>query len=177
MRRIRYTVAASLDGYIAGPQGEVDWIVHNPEFGFNTLYAQFDTVLMGRVTYDWMLAHGEQWMPKMETYVFSRSLRQQDHPNVTISPDLVGTIKELRSKEGKDIWLFGGGILFRALLQARLVDKVEVALMPAILGDGIPLLPPPYQSTKLRLTKQSADKSGIVSLEYEVAFDAEAGHV
>ena len=172
MRKVRYTVAASLDGFIAGPRGEVDWIVHNPEFDFSALYAQFDTVLIGRVTYDWMLAHGEQWMPKMETYVFSRSLRQQDHPKVIISPDVVAATTELRSKEGKDIWIFGGGILFRELLQAKLVDTVEVALMPAILGDGIPLLPPPYRSTKLQITRQSADKSGIVSLDYAVVYEA-----
>ncbi len=74
----------------------------------------------------------------------------------------------LRAEPGKDIWLFGGGSLFRSLLDAGLVDTVEVAIMPVLLGGGIPLLPPPAKQTKLKLTGHKVYKTGIVSLEYSV---------
>jgi dihydrofolate reductase len=74
----------------------------------------------------------------------------------------------LRAEPGKDIWLFGGGSLFRSLLDAGLVDTVEVAIMPVLLGEGVPLLPPPARQTKLSLTGHKVYKTGIVSLEYSV---------
>jgi dihydrofolate reductase len=84
MRRIRYAVAASLDGYIAGPKGEADWIIMDPEIDFGALFAQFDTILMGRKTFEAMAAGGRSEMPGTKTFVFSRTLRQKDHPGVKI---------------------------------------------------------------------------------------------
>lgn len=168
-RRVRYCVAASLDGFIAGPNGEVDWILSDPTFDFNALYNQFGVALFGRHTYEWMVKHGEGYWPKMDTYVFSRTLQPTGHPNVTIlSTPPEHTVAELRQQPGKDIWLFGGGQLFRSLADAGMVDTVEVAVMPALLGNGIPLLPPPYGTIKLALTKQETSGAGIVSLHYDV---------
>ena len=167
MRRIRYLVAASLDGYIAGPTGEFDWIVQDPEIDFAEMFAQFDTFLIGRRTFEAM-AGG----PKLDgkVIVFSRTLRPEDHPEVTI---VAGNEREivdaLRREPGKDIWLFGGGELFRCLLDAGLVDTVEVAIIPILLGGGIPLLPPPASMTKLKLTgRRVYEATGIVSLQYAV---------
>jgi dihydrofolate reductase len=167
MRRIRYSVAASLDGYIAGPQGEYDWIVQDPEIDFAAMFAQFDTFLVGRKTFEAM-AGGPKLNGKV--VVFSRTLRPEDHPGVTIVAGNEREIVEaLRREPGKDIWLFGGGELFRSLLDAGLVDSVEVAVIPILLGGGIPLLPSPAPQTKLRLTSRRVyEGSGIVSLEYEV---------
>jgi dihydrofolate reductase len=171
VRRIRYAVATSLDGYIAGPKGEFDWIVRNPEIDFRALFNQFDTALLGRRTYEVTQSPGAPpWPPEMSVYVFSRTLRQCDHPEVTIVADkLEETVAALRvMKSRKDIWLFGGGILFRSLLDAGLVDVVEVAISPVLLGGGIPLLMPPAKQAKLKLTGHKVYKTGIVSLEYEV---------
>jgi dihydrofolate reductase len=167
MRRIRYSVAASLDGYIAGPNGEFDWIVQDPEVDFGALFAQFDTFLMGRGTFE-IIPPGE--MPRGKVIVFSRTLRQEDHPDVTIvAGNERETVEALRKEPGKDIWLFGGGELFRSLLDAGLVDTVEVAITPILLGGGIPLLPSPAQRTKLRLTgRRVYEASGIVLLQYDV---------
>ena len=171
VRRVRYQVASSLDGYIAGPKGEADWIIMDPDIDFRALYAQFDTCLIGRRTFEGM-ARGKKKpgaMPGMKTFVFSRTLQQSDYPKVTIVTENVKkTLTALRAEPGKDIWLFGGGLLFRSLLDAGLVDTVELAVIPVLLGGGIPLLPPPAKQAKLKMTGQKLYKTGIILLEYAV---------
>jgi dihydrofolate reductase len=172
MRRVRYVVAMSLDGYIAGPNGEADWIIMDPDIDFRALFEQFDTFLLGRRTFEGMGGAGGQ--QGAQTIVFSRTLRQQDYPNLTIvSQNPEQALADLRSKSGKDIWLFGGGSLFRSLLEARLVDAVEVSVIPVLLGEGISLLPPKPSSErfKLKLTSSRTFKTGIVSLEYAVEYE------
>jgi len=170
MRRIRYQVACSLDGYIASPDGGYDWIVADPEIDFQALFAEFDTLLMGRRTYEGMT----QSVPGMQVFVISRSLRQEDYPGVTIVGERVReTIEELRRQPGKDIWLYGGGELFRSLLELDCVDTVEPAVIPVLLGGGRPLLPPPAGRRRLALAGQRTyEGSGIVLLKYEVVREA-----
>lgn len=167
MRTIRYQVACSLDGYIAGPDGDYDWIVTDPDIDFNALFDQFDTLLMGRRTYEVAGAGGH---PGMTTLVFSRSLRPEDHPDVTIVSERVkDTLDGLRERPGKDIWLYGGGELFRSLLELGCVDTVEPAIVPIVLGGGLPFLPAPAVRRRLALTEQRVyEKSGIVLLKYDV---------
>ena len=170
MKKIRYAVAMSLDGYIAGPHGEADWIVRDPEVDFVEIWAQFDTLLMGRRTYDRALSRlGEAAFQGPKVVVASRTLRAQDHPNATIISNLtVEQLRSLREQSEKDIWLMGGGEIFRALLEMRQVDTVEVSAMPVLLGGGIQLLPPPPHQVKLKLTSHKIYRSGIVSLSYDV---------
>jgi dihydrofolate reductase len=170
-RSVRFGVAMSLDGYIAGPNGEADWIVMDPEIDFAEIFARFDTLVMGRGTFDAMRAMGGGGgeMPGVEVFVISRSLSPDDHPTVTVATDVEQVITELKRRPGKDIWLFGGGQLFRSCLELGLVDAVDVGVMPVLLGDGIPLLPSPAPRTRLALVgRRVYEKSGIVSLEYEV---------
>jgi len=166
MRKIRYQVACSLDGYIAGPNGEDDWIVMDPDIDFDAIFGQFDTLLMGRRTFE--AVAGE--FPGMNVLVFSRSLRQEDHGGVTVVSDHAKeTLDELRARPGKDIWLFGGGELFRSLLELDCVDTVEPAVIPIVLGGGRPFLPAPAVRRSLILTGQHVyEKSGIVVLTYDV---------
>ncbi len=178
MRRIRYAVAASLDGYIAGPNGEADWIVANPEIDFGELFSQFHTALMGRRTYEVVLNSGYGLPRRMKRFVFSRTLHPREHPRVTIvSERFEETLAALRTEPGKDIWLFGGGSLFRSLAGVGLVDTVEVAIIPVLLGGGIPLLPPPTERTRLTLTSYKVYRAGIVALNYDVSQSAQSGLV
>jgi dihydrofolate reductase len=161
----------SLDGYIAGLNGESDWIVIDPEFDFEAMSARFDTYLIGRKTFDAMgrTMSNNIRFAGIRTILFSRTLKQSDYPHITVSPDAEHVVAELRRLPGKDIALFGGGELFRSLLAAGLVDRVEVAVMPVLLGAGIPLLPPPAGRAALKLRKQRVfKKTGTIGLEYDI---------
>ena len=168
MRRLRYQVAASLDGFIAGPEGQYDWIVMDPDIDFGALMEQFDTLVMGRRTFE---AMPEGTSLGGRVVVFSRTLRSEDHPGVTVvAGEPATTVRALKAAPGRDIWLFGGGALFKSLLDLDLVDTVEIAVVPVLLGGGVPLLPGPYGVHALTLRGHRVyPKSGIVLLEYDVA--------
>lgn len=174
MRRIRYQVACSLDGYLAGTGGDVSWIPIDPEIDFAALFDQFDTLLMGRKSYETLPlddpVHGKLYAGK-EIVVVSRSLTPGKDPRVTVvSGNLAACVEELRFREGKDIWLFGGGELFRTLLELGFVDTVELAVVPVLLGGGIPFLPAPAPTRQLKPVGQRLYRqSGILLLQYEVA--------
>ena len=167
MRQVRFSVATSLDGYIAGPNGESDWIVMDPDIDFNSLMGRFDTVLLGRKSYEATKQYGGGAMPGVQSYVFSRTLRQADVGNAIVSDNPQQTLNTLKKQDGKDIWLFGGGSLFRSFLELGLVDTVEIAIIPTLLGGGIPLLPHPAKQSKLKLSNHRIyKKTGTVFLEY-----------
>ena len=172
MRRVRYNVAATLDGFIAGPAGEFDWIPEDPTVDFAALFANVDTLLLGRRTYEVARAHGAPpWGPTMRAYVFSRTLRPEEHPDVTVvAGDPAATVASLRAEPGGEIWLYGGGELFGALLAARQVDSVEVTVVPVLLGAGVPLLAGGPGRTSLALRHSHIYPSGMVALHYDVAY-------
>ena len=171
MRKVVFGGAMSLDGFIAGPNGEYDWIVMDPDIDFGALMARFDTFLIGRKTFEVMQRMGNAGpaIPGIRNIVCSRTLRPEDCPDATLSADAEGIVSDLRAQSGKDIALFGGGELFRSLLAAGLVDEVSVGLVPVLLGGGIPLLPSPASHARLRLkTHRVYEKTGTVSLEYDI---------
>jgi dihydrofolate reductase len=170
MRRVLYRVATSLDGFITGPDGEIDWIVPDPTVDFASLYASVDTALLGRRTYELTLQPGAPpWPPDWRIYVCSQTLDAAQHPGVTVlSKNVDSAIRALRNGQGRDIWLFGGGNLFASLLAADLVDVIEVAVMPVLLGSGTPLIAAGAPRSQLTLRGTATSPAGIVTLNYEI---------
>jgi dihydrofolate reductase len=169
MRRVRYSVAASLDGFIAGPNGEFDWIPMDPEIDFAAIYAEFGVLVMGRRSYDAAKAMGEVGTFGLPTYVYSRTLPEGQAGTATIVRDGVAHLRALKAEAGKDIWLWGGGDLFRACAEAGVVDGVTVAVVPILLGGGLPLFPPPAPRVTLRLRSHRVyAATGIALLDYDV---------
>lgn len=171
MRKVIYGGAMSLDGCIAGPRGEYDWIVMDPDVDFARLMGRFDTFLIGRKTFQVIQRMGAAAPPTpgIRNVVFSRTLRPGDCPQATLSDNAEQFVAELRTQPGKDIALFGGGELFRSLLAAGLVDQVHFNVVPVLLGGGIPLLPAPAVRAGLRLTSHRLyEKTGTMGLEYAI---------
>ena len=170
MRRVVYRIAASLDGFIAGPNGEIDWIIQDPTTDFSTVYSRFDTVLLGRRTYELTQQPGAPpWPNGWRVFVFSRTLNANDHPVVTVvSADISDAVAELRAEPGRDIWVFGGGSLVASLLAADLVDEIQVAVMPVLLGIGVPIVGAGAPRYRLNLTSFDVSATGIVNLKYDL---------
>ncbi len=169
-RRLRYQVAVSLDGFIAGPNGEYDWIVMDPAIDFAAMVREFDTAVMGRKTYEVVNRDGHMaMMAGVECVVFSRTLPPADSPGVrVVAGDPAAHVAALKARPGKDIWLYGGGELFATLLAAGLVDTVELAVIPVLLGAGVPLLPAARTTPLVLCDHKVLPGSGIVALAYAV---------
>ena len=173
LRNVVLAVAVSLDGYIARKNGAVDWLVSDPEIDLDLAgYAKtFDVIIAGRKTLDIPEGKVEKgganpW-GKMECYIFSRSKPPGkrggvEHVNQAPS-EFIG---QLRHRAGKDIWLMGGGELAREFLKEDLVDRMDLGIMPVLLGEGIPLFPQGFPQRDFVLERFQAYKSGIVRAIY-----------
>lgn len=174
MRRIILYIATSIDGYIATPDGGIEWLneIPNPnktDHGYNTLLDSIDAVLMGGRTYHEIIGYGVAWPYKDKiSYVVSRR-----DSNVTpnekvhfIIEDIIARISELKAETGKDIWLVGGGELTTILLNANLIDEMRLCIAPVILGQGIPLFPNKPKESAWTLTDSKAYDTGIVTMTY-----------
>ena len=177
MRKVRYGVGVSLDGYIAAPDGSVDWLnratakATGEDFGMGAFFQSIDTVLMGRKTYEIALkmGMGGGGYPKMKNYVFSRTRPPGERGGVEyVSGDPAELMARIRSKPGKDIWLCGGGELASEFLKAGALDEVILGIAPVLLGEGRLTFPPGFSETEVELTECKQYKGGVVGLTYRV---------
>ena len=170
MPQLRYSVASSLDGYIAGPNGQYDWIVIDPEIDFSAMYSGYSGIVMGRRSYDVFASAGTPESAELPTYVYSRTLPEGKRGGLTFVRDAVPHVRMLKAAgDGKPLWLWGGAELFRELATAGLVDGIDLAVIPVVLGGGIPLMATPGPRLPLRLRAQRVYKAtGTLSLEYDV---------
>lgn len=171
-RKLVLYIAASLDGYIATEEHNLDWLFAvegDGDSGYLNFYETVDTILIGRITYDWIVEHEKGNFPYKgkECYVFSKT-KLSDNEYVTfISKDIVPFIKGIKNEEGKNIWLVGGGNLLNTFLEEKLVDEIIVTIAPVLIGKGIPLFRNNNFQTPL-LLKNINRCNQFVELHYEV---------
>jgi dihydrofolate reductase len=171
MRRLKYYVANSLDGYIARTDTTVDWLFTDQDYGMSAFFASVDVAVMGRKTWEKIeeLTPGSGFRPHIERFVFSRSRPAGSHEKTNfISGDIGEWLWTIRQQPGKDIWLVGGGEMVQAFLAQRLVDEIELTIHPRLLGAGIPLFSVPYPETELELAGCKEYNTGLVQVVYRV---------
>ena len=174
MRRIIVSIAASADGYVARPDGDLEWLTSRPRpkgfYGMSDFMKSIDTKLLGRKTYDEGLRLGGKFEGDDRTFVFSRRPRPADAPPSVefVNADVGQFVARLREQPGKDIWLMGGGELIAAFLDARAIDEFIVRVVPVFIGDGIPLIARRHRHVPLELLGTERFENGVVQLHYRV---------
>ncbi len=185
MRKIILNLAVSLDGFIEGPNKEVDWMVFDEETGIalNSFLQEIDTVLYGRVSYEMWGDYfpsddGSDFekefyltLNKMSKYVFSSSKTEFGGKPILVSSDVAEKMRDLKQKPGKNIWLYGGAGLISTFMNLNLIDEFRIAVIPIILGGGTPMFKEIKRRTKLKLLKTEASRSGVVQLFYAPVFN------
>ncbi|MCG1008477.1 dihydrofolate reductase [Salinicoccus sp. ID82-1] len=177
-RRVVLDLAVTLDGFIEGENGEIDWCIMDPDMDFTHFLDSIDTILYGRKSYELAEAlrpgadaeeeEVEMWrmMDSMEKYVFSRT-QDHSHDNVEyINDSIPEMIDELKQQSGKDLWLYGGAELITAFINQGLVDEYRLSVHPVVLGTGKPLFSNLDGRLNLELKDTRVFKSGVVQLIY-----------
>ena len=175
MGKVIYYVAMTVDGLIAGPGGDLSWLLqyeHGEDYGYDDLIKGIDALIMGAATYEWLLDRGEPWPYKgLESFVMTtRTLPQPLGGTVRFTAqEPASLIAELKAKHAKNIWLVGGGKLATAFAEADLIDEYDLTVIPIVLGAGIPLLAPAPGAREhwLSLVDHQAFSSGAVRLRYD----------
>lgn len=170
MGKLKLFIAASLDGYIARPDGSVDWLFTDGDYGYQDFYGSIGTVLMGRKTYDKVLEFGDYPYKDKRSIVFTRqdpSLQITDKPEF-VSGDIVKFTDSLRRSEDSDIWLVGGSQIIRLFLEQDLIDEIILSIHPVILGNGIPLFDRIKKEVRMELINDVSFESGLVQLHYRI---------
>ncbi|MBO9683321.1 MAG: dihydrofolate reductase [Flavisolibacter sp.] len=170
MRKIILQVAVSLDGFIEGPNGEIDWCFTDQDYGLKDFFTQIDTLFMGRKTYELMLRMGDEataGFPKFKQYIFSTTL-DEVKDGIVIRKNIQSEVEKIKNEEGKDIWLFGGGELTSSLMNLQLVDEIWLAVHPVILSGGKPTFPHLKGRVNLKLLDTKTYSTGLVFLKYSL---------
>lgn len=180
MKKVILDLAVSLDGFIEGPNGEIDWCILDDDMDFPGFLSGIDTIFYGRVSYDaWgnflpdasaSKAESELWktLHSKQKVVFTSQERTDDRA-VFVSADIAAKVAEMKQQEGKDIWLYGGAGLIKTFIQLGLVDRYRISVHPTVLGSGLPLFAGLADRISLTLIETNTFRSGVVQLIYEPA--------
>ena len=173
MRKVTFGVANSLDNYIAGKDGAIDWILGGDEAAsvMTEFWKTIDTVVIGRKTYEPVLKSGTPFptYPGVKNYVLSRTLKESPDRKVEIvGEDVAEFVRKLKTEEGKDIFIMSGGLLAKPLFEANLIDEVRLTIHPVLLGSGVPLFHEISHQIDLELIACKTFKNGCVSVTYRV---------
>lgn len=180
-RKIILDLAVTLDGFIEGKNGEIDWCIMDAEMGFTEFLDQIDTILYGRKSYDlWGQftppieetndAEKELWesVHRKAKYVFSRALQAADSKAIFINDHILEEMNKLKNMPGKDMWLYGGASLITTFIELGLVDEFRLSVHPVVLGEGKPLFTDVKQRLNLKLVHTKPFSSGVVQLIYHL---------
>jgi dihydrofolate reductase len=171
MRKLHLFSATSLDGFIAGPDGDLSWLFTDQDYGYTPFFAQIDTVLTGRLSYEACLSMmSTDPFPGRQVFVFTRT------PDVHAAgssaavqwtnEDPASLVRRLKSQPGRDLWVVGGASIASGLLQAGLIDEMVVSIHPIVLGTGIPLFAPATRPVGLQFERVMSHESGLVQIFY-----------
>ncbi|WOK05264.1 dihydrofolate reductase family protein [Imperialibacter roseus] len=178
MGNVILDLAVTLDGFIEGPNGEIDWCIMDDDMDFSGFLSSIDTIFYGRVSYDmwgnfqpdtnaseteksiWAGVHSKK------KYVFSTQPKS-DGKATFIASGLADKVRELKEKEGRDIWLYGGASLIETFIDLQLIDIYRLSIHPTVLGAGKPLFGNLRERLNLKLLKTNVFRSGVVQVIYE----------
>ena len=166
MRKLKLYIATTLDGYIAGPNGEIDWLEaagHDTDYGYSEFYSSVDTTLMGNSTYQVTLTVPKFPYPDRTNFVFTRGTPPPDTSYVRfISGDIAAFVGSLKDESGKDIWLIGGGQVNTVMLNQDLIDEIILTVSPVVLGEGIPLFAPGAERSFFKTVGCETYETGLI---------------
>ena len=167
MKKLRLYIATTLDSYIAGPQGEIDWLdsagAGDLDYGYHEFYASVDTTVMGNTTYALTLTVDRFPYPETTNYVFTRGTPGSNTSHVRfISGNIAAFVRSLKEEPGKDIWLIGGGQVNTVMLNAGLIDEIILTVFPLVLGKGIPLFAPGAATTSFKTVSCETYGTGLI---------------
>ncbi len=165
MRKIILYTASSLDGFIAGPKGEIDWLPAGGDYGYKKFFASIDTTLIGRATYELTLKLGPEVCKGKTNYVFAHKSPKKHLPWFEfVTHDAEKFTHKLKRQKGKNIWLVGGGKLNTTMLNAGLIDEMIVSIVPVILGKGIPLFTDEAKRAQFKTIGMKSYENGLVQV-------------
>lgn len=176
-RKVIVHIATSADGYVARPDGDLEWLTSRPApkgfYGMNAFMRSIDTKVLGRKTYEVSLRLGATFDSKERSIVFSHQARPVGAPSgvefVSEAPSAL--VSRLRAEPGKDIWLMGGGDIIASFLDERAIDEFVVSIVPVFIGDGIPLIARRHRHAALKLLSSERFEDGVVQNRYQVSYD------
>jgi dihydrofolate reductase len=173
-RKVIVHIGTSADGYIARPDGDLEWLTSRPAppgfYGMNAFMKSIDTKLLGRKTYEASLRLGAKFGAKDRTIVFSHHAPPAAVPSgvAFVSGDIAAFVSRLRAQPGRDIWLMGGGDLIASFLDAHAIDEFVISMAPVFIGDGVPLIARRHRHVPLELISSERFEDGLVQLRYRV---------
>ncbi len=177
-RNVIVHIAASADGYIARPDGSLEWLTSRPApkgfYGMDAFMKSVDTKLLGRKTYEISLRLGAKFDAKNRTIVFTRQEPAEEAPQGVefVNGPIGPFVRHLHEQPGKDIWLMGGGELIASFLDEQAIDRFVISVVPVFIGDGIPLIARRHRQVPLELESTERFDDGLVQLHYRVGHAA-----
>jgi len=169
-RKVVLGLGISLDGYIARPDGSVDFLFMPKDYSMGPFFKTIDTAVLGRKTHDDGLKMGGTFGGGIKYFVFSRTLPPGERNGITFTNESPGAvISAIRKQPGKHIWLMGGGELIRDFLKEDLVDELYLGVVPVLIGEGIPLFPSGFPQREFDLIENKSYSQGMIALKYKRA--------